>query len=619
MPAGDLIRANAAQPAVASHTFLLFDDARVTHGAYYAECMRWANLLLGLRTPSRPFHVGVLLDNIPDYFYALGGAALAGAVIVGINNTKRGTHLARDIAYTDCQILVTEEKYLPLLDSIDAEIAVDSGRILVSRRWSDPEASDSSRLLKEGFGTLRQAQGERKTAMKPGRGTAHAEPVEAWGGVFQQPAAACASDSYRDLDAALAEMGGGSDPHVTIRDTDTYILVFTSGTVTAPKAVICSHGRMVETGKSIGANIYSITPDDVGYVAMPLFHANALMCGFMPALYYGTGVAMIRKFSKTRWLSDIRRYGATFFNYTGKPLAYILSTPRQPDDHVNPLRICYGNEGSHRVVAEFEERFGCRVVDVFGASEGGIGVTRQREDPPTSIGFPAAGIVVVDEHGHEKPPARFDASGRLVNADEAIGEIVNTQGVAWFEGYYKNPEALQQRTRNGWYWTGDLGYKDARGYLYFAGRDVEWLRVDGENFVGRPIEEILQRHPDVMLAAVYGVPDADGGDRVMAALVLRDGAAFDPEAFAAFLRAQADLSPKWMPSYVRIAPELPQTASAKVLKNELRRQKFRPDLCCDPIYSRLRSDEPYRPFGAGDYEQLRARFAALGKLALLDV
>ncbi|MFI5366083.1 MAG: AMP-binding protein [Candidatus Binatia bacterium] len=574
MPAGDLIRANAAQPAVASRTFLRFDDARVTHGAYYAECVRWANLLLGLRTRSRPFHVGVLLDNIPDYFYALGGAALAGAVIVGINNTKRGTHLAHDIAHTDCQVLVTEEKYLPLLDPISAVTGVGGGRTLVSRRWSDPEASSSG---------------------------------------------ARASHSYRDLDAALAEMGGGFDPHVTIGDTDTYILVFTSGTVTAPKAVICSHGRMVETGKSIGANIYGITPDDVGYVAMPLFHANALMCGFMPALYYGTGVAMIRKFSKTQWLSDIRRYGATFFNYTGKPLAYILSTPRQPDDHVNPLRICYGNEGSHRVVAEFEERFGCRVVDVFGASEGGIGVTRQRDDPPTSIGFPAAGILVVDEQGHEKPPARFDASGRLLNADEAIGEIVNTQGVAWFEGYYKNPEALQQRTRNGWYWTGDLGYKDAHGYLYFAGRDVEWLRVDGENFVGRPIEEILQRHPDVMLAAVYGVPDADGGDRVMAALVLRDGAAFDPEAFAAILRAQADLSPKWMPTYVRIAPELPQTASAKVLKNELRRQKFRPDLCRDPIYWRSRSDEPYRPFGTEDYEQLRARFAALGKLALLDV
>jgi acyl-CoA synthetase (AMP-forming)/AMP-acid ligase II len=568
MPVGDLLRANASDPTRASRVLLRFDAARVTHAEYYRECIRWASTFAALRGAG-PFHIGVLLDNIPDYFFALGGAALAGAVIVGINNTKRGAHLARDIAYTDCQLLVTEEKYLSLLEPVLGETGVAAQRVLVTRRWDDPSESANPR--------------------------------------------------FNDLARTLDKSGNGPDPQVPVADGDPYVLVFTSGTITAPKAVICSHGRMVETGKNIGVNVYGMTPDDVGYIAMPLFHANALMCGFMPALYYGASVGMIRKFSKTRWLSDIRRYGATFFNYTGKPLAYILGTPRQPDDHVNPLRICYGNEGSHRVVAEFEERFGCRVIDVFGSTEGGAGVTRQPGDPPCSIGFPAPGIVVVDEHGTEKPPARFDDTGHLCNADEAIGEIVNTQGVAWFEGYYKNPEALQQRTRNGWYWTGDLGYKDERGFLYFAGRDVEWLRVDGENFVGRPIEEILQRHPDVLLAAVYGVPDPDGGDRVMAALILRDGASFDPDRFQEFLAAQADLSPKWTPTYIRVARELPQTATSKVLKNELRRQKFRPDRCTDPIYWRARATEPYRRFSTEDYQQLHAGFAAVSKLSLLEI
>jgi fatty-acyl-CoA synthase len=568
MPVGSLIRANAADPNRSSRALLRFNEAQVTHAEYYSESIRWANVFRQLRGAG-PFHVGILLDNIPDYFFALGGAALAGAVIVGINNTKRGAHLARDIAYTDCQILVTEEKYLALLEPVLGETGVAAQRVLVTRRWND--------------------------------GSEPSTPL------------------FRDLESTLKECGGDADPQVPVADSDPYVLVFTSGTVTAPKAVICSHGRMVETGKNIGVNVYGITPDDVGYIAMPLFHANALMCGFMPALYYGAGVGMIRKFSKTRWLSDIRRYGATFFNYTGKPLAYILGTPRRPDDHVNPLRVCYGNEGSHRVVAEFEERFGCRVIDVFGSSEGGVGVTRQPGDPPRSIGFPAAGIAVVDEHGNEKPPARFDDTGRLLNADEAIGEIVNTQGLAWFEGYYKNPEAMHERTRNGWYWTGDLGYKDERGFLYFAGRDVEWLRVDGENFVGRPIEEILQRYPDVMLAAVYGVPDPDGGDRVMAALLLRDGATFDLARFQEFLAAQADLSPKWTPTYLRIAAELPQTATSKVLKNELRRQKFRPDFCPDPIYWRPRVGEPYRRFTADDFTGLHTQFASVSKLALLDI
>jgi fatty-acyl-CoA synthase len=582
MSVGDLIRANAGDPARAERVFLRHEEVQVSFAAYYRECIRWANLFLRRRERAsadsgntRPFHVGVLLDNIPEYIFALGGAALAGAVVVGINNTKRGAHLARDITHTDCQFLVTEDRYLPYLATIAGDLHIVPERLLVRRTPGD--ASDS-------------------------------------GPESRPPASA-----YSDLDASLAAAGSGRDPLVPVADKDPYVLVFTSGTETAPKAVVCSHYRMIETGKNIGAHVYEITADDLGYIAMPLFHANALMCGFMPALYYGAGLAMIRRFSKTRWLSDIRRYGATFFNYTGKPLAYILSTPPQADDHVNPLRICFGNEGSQQVVREFEARFGCRVIDIFGSSEGGVGVTRQPGDPPLSIGMPAFGILVVDTQGRERPPARFDDAGRLLNADEAIGEIVNTQGVAWFEGYYKNPEATADRTRQGWYWSGDLGYKDERGYLYFAGRNLEWLRVDGENFVGRPIEEILQRWPFTALAAVYGVPDADGGDRVMAALVLRDEASFDGEAFAAFLAAQEDLSPKWAPTYVRIAPTLPQTATAKILKAELRRQKFRPNLCPDPIYWRDRPAIPYRRFTASDYEAVRARFAAVGKLPLLDL
>src|SRR4029077_16989911 len=129
----------------------------------------------------------------------------------------------------------------------------------------------------------------------------------------------------------------------------------------------------------------------------------------------------------------------------------------------------------------------------------------------------------------------------------------------------------------------------------------------------------LQRHPDVMLAAVYGVPDPDGGDRGMAALVLGAGARFDPGQFAQFLAAQPDLSPKWAPTYIRIARELPQTATSKILKNELRRQKFRPDLASDPVFWRSRAEPAYIPFSPQDFQRLSAQFGAVGKLALLDI
>ncbi|MBI1816270.1 MAG: AMP-binding protein [Deltaproteobacteria bacterium] len=574
MPFGDLIRQRGTDRTSRDRAFVLFNDERVSFAAYHAECVRWANLLLTLRKVSVPFHVGVLLDNTPDYLYAFGGAALAGATLVGINNTKRGEHLARDITHTDCQILVTEEKYLPLLDPIGGQLGVARERFLVSHRWSD--ASNPPTL----------------------------EPSNPHG---------------TDLDAALAQHGGGGDPNIGVSDKDTCVLIFTSGTVSAPKAVICSHGRAVETGKNIGSNMYGLTPADVGYLAMPLFHSNAMMCGYFPALYYGCGLGLIRKFSKTQWLADIRRYGVTFFNYTGKPLAYILTTARQPDDHVNPLRICFGNEGSNATVQEFAERFDCRVIDTFGSTEGGAGVTRQPDDPPGSIGMPAPGILIVDEDSQQRPAAQFDGAGRLLNPDEAIGEIVNTLGTGWFEGYYQNDDAMRARTRNGWYWTGDLGYRDERGYLYFAGRDVDWIRVDGENFPGRPIEEILLRHPAIALAAVYGVPDAQAGDRVMAAVILRDGYTFDSVEFAAFLARQPDLSPKWVPTYLRVCQSWPETGTNKVLKRELQRQKFDLDAFADPVYWRSPGDARFRLFGRTDYGEIRAAFVASGSSARLDV
>ncbi len=106
---------------------------------------------------------------------------------------------------------------------------------------------------------------------------------------------------------------------------------------------------------------------------------------------------------------------------------------------------------------------------------------------------------------------------------QAIGEMVSQTGGAGFEGYWQNAEAEASRVRNGWYWTGDLAYRDENDFFYFAGRDYDWLRVDGENFAAAPVEELLQRHPDVVLASVYAVPDVAVGDQVMATLLLHDG------------------------------------------------------------------------------------------------
>jgi fatty-acyl-CoA synthase len=487
-----------------------------------------------------PFHVALLLDNVPDFCFWLGAAALAGAVVVGANPTHRRPELARDLAHTRCQLLVTDTAHLPLVEGLD---------------------------LGPALGVVARTNRRVAVVDDPDRPP------------YTRPAG--------DL---------GADPGVT-EDALGY-LIFTSGTSGAPKACRCTQGRMARIG-AIVAQMYELVPDDVCYVAMPLFHSNALMAGWSPALAAGATVALPQggRFSASGFLPDVRRHQVTYFNYVGKPLSYILATPPRPDDADNTLCRVFGNEGAEDDVARFAERFGCRVVDSYGSTEGGATVQRTPDTPHGALGRAPEGTMVVDPGtGEECALARFDAEGRLTNAEEAVGELVSASGAAGFEGYWDNEEAERARLRNGWYWTGDLAYRDEAGFFYFAGRSGDWLRVDGENFAAAPVSRVLERHPDVVVATVYAVPDPVSGDQVMAAVELRPGATFDPPGFAAFLAAQPDMGSKWVPRFVRVSSSLPVTATSKVLTRALRLQAWHGD---DPVYW-----SPDRPLGRS-YRLLR--------------
>jgi len=534
---------------------LVAGDLRLTHAEVVSRAATRAAWLLDRRV-SGPFHVALLLDNVPEFVFWLEAAALVGAVVVGANPTHRGDELVRDLTHTECQLLVTESSALPLLDGArigDAlgTVSAESTRVFVV---DDPPS---------------------RATLEPFAGTAA---------------------------AAVA------DPSVT-PDTLGYLL-FTSGTSGAPKACLCSQGRMARIG-AIVAQMFSLTPDDVCYLAMPLFHSNALMAGWGPALMAGSTVALPSggRFSASGFLPDVRSAGVTYFNYVGKPLAYILGTPERADDADNPLVRAFGNEGSVDDVTRFAERFGVVVTDSYGSTEGGATVARTPDTPSGALGRAPEGTVVLDPvTGDECPPARFDDRGRLLNADEAIGELVSKAGGAGFEGYWRNDEAERARLREGWYWTGDLAYRDDAGFFYFAGRDHDWLRVDGENFASAPVERILQRHPDVVLAAVYAVPDPVVGDQVMAAVQLRPGVeTLDPAPLADFLAAQGDLGTKWTPRFVRLCPILPMTMTNKVLKRALRAERWN---CADPVLWQVGKGGPYSVLSD---EQAASLEAAVGE------
>ena len=384
-------------------------------------------------------------------------------------------------------------------------------------------------------------------------------------------------DGVRVLDTSTdewAELVAGAGPLTPYREVgamDTFMMIFTSGTSGDPKAVQVNHLMVLFSGLNLQGR-FELGPDDVCYVAMPLFHSNAVVAGWSPAVCAGATIVPAR-FSASGFLDDVRRYGVTYMNYVGKPLAYVLATPERPDDADNTLRVAFGNEASDRDIDEFSRRFGCDVWDGFGSTELAVIITREPGTPPGSIGKGFDGVAIYDsETVTECAVAEFDADGKLVNADRAVGELVNTTGAGYFSGYYNDPAANDERMRHGMYWSGDLAYRDADGWIYLAGRTADWMRVDGENLAAAPIERVLQRLPAVNRVAVYAVPDEHVGDQVMAAIVLQDGARLEPAELEAFLAAQPDLSAKAWPRFVRIAADLPSTATNKVLKRELAAQ-----------------------------------------------
>ncbi|MFE3189710.1 AMP-binding protein [Nocardia sp. NPDC059240] len=488
-----------------------------------------------------PFHIGVLLDNVPDFVFWLGAAALAGATLVGINPTRGNTQLEADIRYVDCQLIVTDAAGMARLRGLDLGL--------------EPERF----LLVDDPGYAQRVSGYRT------------DPV--------------------------AEAG----PEALL------LLLFTSGTTGTSKAVKCSQRRLAVIAYAASAKFGHVR-EDVDYCCMPLFHGNAIMALWAPALANGATVCLTPKFSASGFLSDVRYFGATFFTYVGKALGYLLATPEQPDDADNTLVRGFGTEASVADQTEFRRRFGAPLFEGYGSSEGPALAALDPQAPPSALGRPAhPGVAVVNPDTlTECARAVLDEYGRVLNADEAVGEMVDRAGALVFEGYYKNDVADAERLRNGWYWTGDLGYIDQAGFLYFAGRKGDWLRVDGENTSTLLIEQVIRRHPAVIAAAVYGVPDPRSGDQVMAAIEVADPAVFDIVEFAEFLSAQDDLGTKGAPRLLRVSGNLPVTGSNKVLKRELQEQRWH---TIEPIYRWIGRGKPeYDRLTESGKSELRAEF-----------
>jgi long-chain acyl-CoA synthetase len=289
---------------------------------------------------------------------------------------------------------------------------------------------------------------------------------------------------------------------------------------------------------------------------------NAVSVTTMAALYAGGSTVVSPKFSASRFWQGISDYQITSFGSVATMLSMLLSTyPKGVPEGLRTDQLRFAMCGSAPVPAEvlkrFEETFHCLVVEGYGLSESTCRSTFNPPDErrrPGSCGLPIGNEMrVVDEEDRDVP-------------DGTLGEIV-LRGENILKGYHKNPDATSVAFRNGWFHTGDVGYRDADGFYYIVDRKSDMIIRGGENIYPREIDEVLYQHPAIAAAAAIGVPDPLYGEEVAAFIVLKPGTEATEEEVIAFCSAR--LADYKCPKTVRFVEEIPKGPTGKLLKREL--------------------------------------------------
>ena len=442
------------------------------------------------------------------------------------------------------------------------------------------------------------------------------------------------------LDREVGAYRAGLDfPDVQVDADSNLMVIYTSGTTGLPKGINNNHKKLCATGAGVSSTL-RLDSDAVGYTCMPLFHSNSMFVGLMPAFWVGGSVAIRERFSASRFVDDILRQGVTFWNYVGEPVHYVLSAlesrygddierlraevTEHPDNH---FRYAVGNGASPPDIDRFIDWLGLEdMFELYGSTEGAISTFRRLGDPRGSVGEildPA--VKILDERGAECATAVLNDAGKLSNYEKAVGEICRVAPeTGLFQGYFKNEEATTSKYRDGVYHSGDLGHileREGKRFLFFDGRTDDWIRKDGENFSALQVARLLQDHPDVVLAAAYGVPCAVSDELVMVALKLRDGAAFDPQGFFTFCEDRIEnggMDRKWFPDFVRVVEDFRYTGTQKILVRELKAAHYHPERVDGALFWRQRSDTNYRAFGADDFSEQHVVFEKAEREDLLD-
>lgn len=359
----------------------------------------------------------------------------------------------------------------------------------------------------------------------------------------------------------LARAGGGA-PRAPVSPDDVAVMLATSGTTGAPKAVMQTHRTYAMTAEAFPWWT-GLDERDRLLVALPLFHVNAQAYSVMGALGCGGTLALLPRFSASKFWEECKRLQATQFNAVGAVVSILLKTPPRSSERDHAVRLCYAAlalpEAEHRA---FEERFGVAMTVGYGLSETTFGTVWPRGEKP----YGTMGVLRQHPRLGAINRARVVADDGGDVRDGEIGELW-LANPATMRGYLGDDAATRQVLADGWFRTGDLVRRTA-GLYTFVARKKHVLRRRGENVAAAEIEGVLASHPSVLEAAAIGVPAALGEDDIVAFVSPRDGATIDVEALREWTRARlADFK---VPSRIHVRDALPRTATERVAKHLLK-------------------------------------------------
>ena len=505
--------------------YLYYHEHEVTYRQFLENTLRAANMLqeLGVRHGDR---VCTFLPNGLEFPYTWMGLARLGAICIPINTAYRRDEMSYILNNAEAKVLVAHRNLM--------EVA--------------QQAAQGCPSLQE---TLMVGDGSKSY---PG---------------------------WKDFGSCLN--GASSDPLEADKEVapqDIAALMYTSGTTGNPKGVMVTHEMYVAAGQGF-AEWMAASPEDRFFTCLPFFHANTHYYSMMGSLAAGASLVLEDRFSASRFMEQVRESRATVVNFIGMMLPVLMKQPPSEMDRDSSVRIFYGSPAfAPEVLSEFEKRYGAKVIIGFGMTETCYGTIEQlgQAHRGGASGLP-----------RQHPDPRFRNDLRIVEDGSPVpagkvGEIT-IRNPAIMPGYWRNPERTQEALRNGWLYTGDLGWLDEDGYLYFVDRKKDVVRRRGENISSQEVEDVIKRHPQVLDCAVIAVPSELGEEEVKAYVLPRpatdaDSSVERPTDRPVDLKAEdivmwcaERLANFKVPRYIEFRDELPRTPSFRVRKDVLRHER----------------------------------------------